>query len=63
MAEDEKSNKRYRHFMYGSAAAYIADNSMNVLAEICGKWVISPGLCPASLPDLNILATFICGAH
>jgi hypothetical protein len=49
--------------MYGSAAAYIADNSMNVLAEICGKWVISPGLCPASLPDLNILATFICGAH
>ena len=49
--------------MYNSAAAYVADNSMYMLAQTFGKWVISPGLCPASSPDLNILATFICGAH
>lgn len=61
MTEDEK--KKYRHFVYDSAAAYIADNSVYVLAVTFGKWVISPGLCPASSPDLNILVTFICGAR
>jgi hypothetical protein len=35
VAEDE--NKKYRDFIYDSAAAYIADNSMNVLAETFGK--------------------------